>query len=44
MMAIQFSRSCPFECEFCDIINLYSRKPRTTEPSQTLAELQTLYK
>jgi radical SAM superfamily enzyme YgiQ (UPF0313 family) len=42
-MAVQFSRGCPFQCEFCDIITLYGRKPRTKSPRQLLAELEALF-
>ena len=42
-MSVQFSRGCPFNCEFCDIIVLYGRKPRTKSPEQLVGELQSLY-
>jgi len=42
-MAVQYSRGCPFTCEFCDIIEIYGRKPRTKTPEQVLAELDQIY-
>jgi radical SAM superfamily enzyme YgiQ (UPF0313 family) len=42
-MAVQFSRGCPFQCEFCDIITIYGRKPRTKHPNQLIAELDALF-
>jgi radical SAM superfamily enzyme YgiQ (UPF0313 family) len=41
-MPVQFSRGCPFQCEFCDIITIYGRKPRAKSPEQMIAELETL--
>lgn len=42
-MSIQFSRGCPFQCEFCDIIEIYGRVPRTKSNSQVLSELDALF-
>ncbi len=41
-MAIQYSRGCPFNCEFCDIIEIYGRKPRTKSTAQVIGELEQL--
>ncbi len=41
-MAVQFSRGCPYDCEFCDIIIMNGRIPRTKAPAQLIAELEAL--
>lgn len=41
-MSVQYSRGCPFNCEFCDIIEIYGRVPRTKSNQQMLTELDTL--
>ena len=41
-MNVQYSRGCPFQCEFCDIIEIYGRVPRTKSNEQMLAELDAL--
>jgi radical SAM superfamily enzyme YgiQ (UPF0313 family) len=43
-ISIQTSRGCPYDCEFCDIVNLFGRVPRYKSPEQVLRELETLYR
>ena len=39
---VQYSRGCPYMCDFCDVTALFGRKPRTKTPEQIIAELEAL--
>ncbi len=42
-MTMQFARGCPYNCEFCDIIVMYGRRPRTKTVAQVLAEIEAIH-
>lgn len=42
-MSLQYSRGCPFNCEFCDIVQLFGRVPRVKTPEQFISEMDALY-
>jgi radical SAM superfamily enzyme YgiQ (UPF0313 family) len=42
-LSLQYSRGCPYDCEFCDIVILNGHKPRTKSKEQLLAELDAIY-
>jgi len=42
-MSVQFSRGCPFDCDFCNITALLGRRPRTKTAAQIIAELDRIY-
>jgi len=42
-LMIQYSRGCPFNCEFCDVTSLFGFTPRVKEPEALIAEMETIY-
>ena len=42
-VSVQYSRGCPFRCEFCDVIEIFGRRPRVKTPEQVVAELEAIH-
>ena len=42
-MCLQYSRGCPYDCDFCNVTTLLGHRPRIKSPAQVLAELDRLY-
>ena len=43
-LTIQFARGCPYSCDFCDIIVMYGRRPRTKSLAQVVAEVSAIHR
>jgi radical SAM superfamily enzyme YgiQ (UPF0313 family) len=43
-IGVQFSRGCPFHCEFCDVTALFGHEVRTKSPSQLIVEIDTIFR
>jgi radical SAM superfamily enzyme YgiQ (UPF0313 family) len=43
-MSVQYSRGCPFQCEFCDVIEIFGRKPRVKTPEQVIDEFEAIHR